>query len=754
MKNPTFHKRLGAQSIPIFFLFLLTLVLGACGGGGGSSGGGGNDDGGDPPVVDPANTAPVADAGRNQSVLVGDTVTLDGSASADEDGSELTFLWTVSGQPEGSDVTLSDNEAVKPSFTASHVGQYVFHLVVNDGETDSDTDSVTVTVERGNAAPSALAGDDQSVKTGSVVTLDGSASTDPDGDLITYRWSVESVPEGSTASLDDDQIVDPSFTPDLDGDYVFGLVVDDGQAASETDTVTVTASTPNSAPVSDAGDDQNVIEGATVTLDGSNSSDADGDSLSYQWQFVNKPAGSSAALADTQTVSPSFVADVPGTYVVSLVVSDGDLESEIDNVTVEVTKANVKPVADAGGDQSVVEDTLVTLNGSNSSDPDGDALTYQWRVVSVPIGGSGTLSNTSAPAPTFTPEAVGSYVFALVVNDGELDSDEDRVTVTASEANAAPSADAGRDMNAMTGTVVNLDASSSTDANGDTLSYEWAFVSKPGGSGASLTNGNAVNASFTPDVDGSYVLEVTVNDGELEDTDRVTVTAETANSAPVADAGVDQTVYVGDVVRLDGGDSSDADGDRLTFTWSFVSKPDGSTATLAGASSNGPRFTADIKGDYVVKLIVNDGQVSSTEDTVRITVLEPTLTFERYNEGGLFDDPEWEVVGLPYTTTGSVSRSCTGMCPAIELARFRLSATGDDFTAQNVRVTNLSGGPFPDRLRPRFVGLGDPEDIGDGNPDEFRLMVNHVPAVVEIEFSFEIKETGGRFTGRYSLNIR
>ncbi|WP_084318952.1 beta strand repeat-containing protein [Deferrisoma camini] len=303
----------------------LGLGIAACGGTGGGTGG---------DVGSTANSAPTADAGPDQNVATGSTVTLDGSASSDADGDPLTYAWGFVSKPSGSTATLSDAAAAKPSFTADLDGDYVLQLVVNDGTVDSTADSVTVTAATANSAPTADAGPDQNVATGSTVTLDGSASSDADGDPLTYAWSFVSKPSGSTATLSDAAAAKPSFTADLDGDYVLQLVVNDGTVDSTADSVTVTAATANSAPTADAGPDQNVVTGSTVTLDGSASSDADGDPLTYAWSFVSKPSGSTATLSDAAAAQPSFTADLDGDYVLQLVVNDGFVDSTADSVTI------------------------------------------------------------------------------------------------------------------------------------------------------------------------------------------------------------------------------------------------------------------------------------------------------------------------------------------------------------------------------------------------------------------------------------
>jgi formylglycine-generating enzyme required for sulfatase activity len=285
-----------------------------------------------------------------------------------------------------------------------------------------------------NSAPVANAGTDQNVSTGSTVTLDGSGSSDADpGDTLTYSWSFISVPGGSLATLSDSAIVNPTFTADIDGTYVIQLVVNDGTVNSAADTVSVTAATANSTPVSNAGTDQNVSTGSTVTLDGSGSSDANaGDTLTYSWSIISTPTGSLATLSDSAIVNPTFTADIDGTYVIQLVVNDGTINSAADTVVVTAATANSAPVANAGTDQNVSTGSTVTLDGSSSSDADsGDTLTYSWSISSTPSGSSATLSDSTVVNPTFTADLDGTYVIQLVVNDGTINSAADTVVVTA-----------------------------------------------------------------------------------------------------------------------------------------------------------------------------------------------------------------------------------------------------------------------------------------------------------------------------------
>jgi hypothetical protein len=311
------------------------------------------------------------------------------------------------------------------------------------------------------------------------------------------------------------------------GAYVLTLIVNDGKVDSASSTVTINAAKPNSAPISNAGQTQNVLKGTTVTLNGSLSSDADNDPLTYSWAFTSKPVGSTAVLSNPTSNNPSFVPDVVGAYVLNLIVNDDHVNSTVSTVTINVSRTNVAPVANAGITQNVVTGAIVTLDGNASSDADNDPLTYKWGFTSKPAGSTVVLSSTTASKPTFTPDVAGAYVLNLIVNDGIVDSAAATVTITAAVANAVPVANAGTAQSVVTGSVVTLDGSASSDANGDILTYSWSFTSKPSGSGAALSSATAAKPSFTSDVAGAYVLNLVVNDGKVNSaaaTVKITVT--------------------------------------------------------------------------------------------------------------------------------------------------------------------------------------------------------------------------------------
>ena len=310
-------------------------LLTACGGGGENNNA--------PPLISApsSNTAPLANAGRIQNILVTATVTLNGSNSSDANGDALTYSWTLINKPGGSAAVLSNATSAMPTFTADVAGEYVASLVVNDGKVNSTSAIVTVNAAVANAAPVANAGQVQNILVTAYVTLNGSNSSDANGDALTYSWTLINKPGGSVAVLRNATSAMPTFTADVAGAYVASLVVNDGKVNSTSAIVTVNAAVANAAPVANAGPSQNVTVGATVTLNGSNSSDANGDALTYGWTLTSKPAGSAAVISSATAISPTFFADVAGTYVASLKVNDGKLDSSISNVSVTVTQSKV-----------------------------------------------------------------------------------------------------------------------------------------------------------------------------------------------------------------------------------------------------------------------------------------------------------------------------------------------------------------------------------------------------------------------------
>ena len=283
------------------------------------------------------------------------------------------------------------------------------------------------------------AGPDQTVREGDTVILDGSNSILRDF-ITAYSWQQTggsprvflagaNTPWASFTAPN----VGPegtSLTLQLTLTYSFNgfIVIDE-------DSAIVNIRFVNDPPTADAGPDQNVDEETTVTLDGSNSSDPDGGIESYRWKQI---AGPSVSLSDPEAVQPTFLAPNVEPDGVSLtfeltVTDVGGLQSS-DTTIVNAIWLNDPPTANAGVDQTVLEKSTVTLDGSNSSDPDDGIESYRWKQVA---GQSVTFSDPTEDrpifeAPSFDDSGDQPLVFELIVTDNGGLQSSDSTTVSVS----------------------------------------------------------------------------------------------------------------------------------------------------------------------------------------------------------------------------------------------------------------------------------------------------------------------------------
>jgi hypothetical protein len=341
--------------------------------------------------------------------------------------------------PGGRDLFVSPSSQVFPAVASDGTN----HLVTWELNGSGFTKFAQLVGPVTNRPPVGDAGPDQTVAENAPVTLNGSVSSDPDGDTLSFQWVQIA---GPPVALDLADPARPRFlapgVPAGGETLTFQLTVSDGQLTGAADTVNITVKNVNRLPVVDAGVDQTVSEGSPVTLDGARSFDPDGETLVFAWRQI---AGPDVPLSATTESRVSFVAPPVGpagaTLTFELTVSDG-LDSAHDSVSVFVDNVNHAPTADAGPDQTVAEWRLVTLDGTRSMDPDGDPLIYAWsQLAGPPVA----LSATATASPKFTAPSVGpggaTLVFRLDVSDGLGAAAADEVTITVLNVNDPPRCD-------------------------------------------------------------------------------------------------------------------------------------------------------------------------------------------------------------------------------------------------------------------------------------------------------------------------
>lgn len=590
-----------------------------------------------------------ADAGYDQEVGSGNLALLDGTGSNTPLGSNpagelATYLWEVVQEPEYPELfsfptsyELLNANTINPSFRSRLVGEYHLRLTVKwNGLTDFDT--VSIFTHADFVPPVANAGADRFVKHGSLVKLDASDSFDWDWNLLfleslTYNWSITEKPVGSSSALSSIVNVTTGFIAEYRADdreqkgsqpfpsrYTIQLqAIESHDLVSKSDfaNIYVYPAEGYTYPVAVAGPDQVVSAGSLVTLDATDSIEVDGRPLSYNWQFYSIPPGSAAALQDATTTTPFFTADVDGVYVVQLEVDNGQRNSNDtaliglygeridrrnhDRTVIHAFSENSLPVADAGADRVMPAITVsVPLDGSNSYDLDNDPINYRWWVISAPTGSTASIDNATDTVPdsaSLLTDIPGTYVVGLWVSSGARGMDEVSIILTD---NTAPVADAGPDQAVNVGSNIQLNGSGS-DAQLDTLGYSWSLVNAPGDweeVWPKISDAMIPAPTFTAGLNGDYRLLLTANDGQQSSVaDEVIISASGSaiNTAPIANAGVDQNVTVGASVMLDGSASSDADNDILTYNWTIEARPLTSNAVILNPTSETPSFISTLR---------------------------------------------------------------------------------------------------------------------------------------------------------------
>lgn len=497
--------------------------------------------------------------GPDRPIAVGEVTTLTSAGSIDPDGEILSYIWDFG------DGAAAGGPDVQYAWTKPGVFDVKLTVTDNSGtETGMVETGFQVVV---SAAPVARAGGDQYV-TASVVTFDGGASSDADGRVTRWDWDFG---DGSTGS---GQTVEHPYAAPGTYDVTLTVIDDSGaplNVAQDAMTVTI-----NATPVADAGPDLMTAPGQPVVLDGSASIDPDGAVAGWTWTF---PDGS---VQEGALVERTF--DVPGRYPVALTVADdfrGGAVVDHDEVMVTV---NAPPVAVIGPDLLVEPGVPVSFSGLNSYDPDGVITEYRWDFEDLddPVRTEGLTHVFAAP---------GVVGVQLTVVDGSGALNATAQTGITVRINHPPVAEAGPEI-ATSSLFVDLDASGSTDGDGDTLSYTWDF-----GDGSAPQQGQKVRHAFPRS--GSYPVTLVVDDGTGLGNARATdATVVVIDAAPVAVAGGNRDVCSGFPILFDASASADPDGGRLLYEWDFG---DGTTSKIVN-----PNKTYEVPGAYPVTLTVRD----------------------------------------------------------------------------------------------------------------------------------------------------
>ncbi|MGV7210111.1 PKD domain-containing protein [Oxalobacteraceae bacterium A2-2] len=411
-----------------------------------------------------------------------------------------------------------------------------------------------------------------------------------------------------------------------------------------------------------AGADASASVGSEVLLSGSNSSDAEGDPLTFSWTVVSKPANSTVTIAANAGAQVTVKPDVGGTYVFNLKVTDSKGASSEQRATVLVDNTppasslvvsvsyTAVPVTKPSQDVSV--GAAIVLDASASADSDGDPVSTTWQFVEQPVASKAGLV-TAGKTVRFVPDVPGTFrvrargadpkgAYADTIFVFEARNQAPAVVVVGNVTPQAQDA-GGSTIQASVGYLVSLNGANSTDPAGKPLTYAWSLSSKPSASTLQLGATAARVLQFAPDVLGDYVVKLTVTNSSGE-ASFYTSTVSVRNSRPVASISSNATpvalasgptirLPANTVVTLRGGASSDADGDTITYAWSLTDKPAGSATTLSASATANVQLTPDKDGLYVVLLRTTDpaGAYSEQSLTIDVGTYAPVAVVDRSN---------------------------------------------------------------------------------------------------------------------------
>lgn len=482
-----------------------------------------------------------------------------------------------------------------------------------------------------NVRPLAKGGPDlTATTTGGIVSLDGSASSDPDGSIIRLIWRNISGP--ATVNITTPVSANGKTTAtglSVAGTYQFELKAVDNRADWSLDTVNVVVGTggPNLPPVVNAGPDVTLTLPANSTsLNGSSSYDREGYINSWQWSKVSGPTQYTIASPAASITSISNL--VQGVYVFTLTAWDNQWVPAVDTVVVTVngtsTPPPASPVANAGGNVALTLPTNSTmLNGSNSSDAGGSIVAYSWTKVSGPA--QATIANPNSATTSLTNLVQGTYGIRLQVTDNNNSTAADTITVTVNATSSQTTVvNAGADIAiTLPANSTTLNGSASSDPNGGIKQYLWSYISGP--SQYTIASASAISTTLSNLVQGTYSFKLTIWDHNwvpIADTIKVIVNGSGSNPPPPSrtpNAGADITITLPtNNTTLDGSASSDPNGGIRQYKWNFASGP--SQYTIATPSAATTALSNLVQGTYSFILTVWDHNWTPSNDTVLVIV--------------------------------------------------------------------------------------------------------------------------------------
>lgn len=520
------------------------------------------------------NAPPVPGFKLPKIVAANEEIEFNAGDSKDPDGNIIKYVWET-GDGNIKYGRMINHKYEKPGIYSGKL------IVTDDSQMTNDTVSKNFSI-RVNDPPLPDFGRDRIVNS-SIVEFNAEKSHDTDDEIIEYLWDFGDSQTGTGKKI--------SHSYSSPGNYTVKLTIKDSSgtiSAAQSKTVNIRVNYP---PIADAGPDIEIAAGQSALFNSSFSKDPDGKIISYEWHINNN------IVKNRET---GFKFDTFGIYNARLKVSDNDGAQDFDSVLIRV---NAPPTPCFSHVQRAAPGQSITFDASCSHDPDGEISKAIWNFGDGSKQETGILVKHKYKNP-------GRYKVSLSVQDDSKVSNNRKTISQIMEINYTPKADAGSDIHTCS-QVVSFDASQSTDADKDNLTYSWDF-----GDGTIYQGMKVTHAYDNP---GVYPVTLTVDDntGTANSVSRSNIIAY-VNTPPTARINLsEKNICANRTVFFDAGRSADPEGGLLRYAWDLG---DGETS-----EKRNPHKTYKKGGDYKIQLTVYDEtelECNYAHDQVMLHVME------------------------------------------------------------------------------------------------------------------------------------
>lgn len=489
------------------FIALISLVIFALNG----CGGGSSADTAARPA--PTNRAPVAKVTLNHdSTSAGGVLKLDASQSTDPDQDTLSFQWQLFG-PDSRAIPLSNSTAVSTEVITTQAGTYRAELTVTDSKGLNNTAQQTINISPATPVSVDIIGS-ISAQQGQLLTYTATLSS-LDIEQPQYLWLLEKKPDLSQSSLKEPQAMTTTLQPDLPGEYVLKLSISDSKGIVATNQLRlkVSAVSSNAAPTALIDVEKNFIKiNEKLRLSAAKSWDPEQAALSYLWEILQSPAGAVFSLSAPTAVDTDFITDSAGVYALQLTVSDGEISVQT-RLNIHADTNNQPPRAEVSSSAKKIRPGDTVKLTAKATDPEGDALSYQWKLGIRPRDSQARLSTETASETDLTTDLEGDYVVWMQVSDGEKKSFPKGVKIEAAF-NFAPEVTIQPFQPLVALTEIRTLTAMATDFEGSPLSYLWTVDQSPAGAQVHLSQPTQASTEFSANLVGDYYLMLVVTDNQ------------------------------------------------------------------------------------------------------------------------------------------------------------------------------------------------------------------------------------------------